>query len=949
VRTDLRYISILIVVSLVLLGVGLIFSITIYLKSQREQLTSEMHRDTSTSAAVCSSIIKSQFEEFLDDVQFLARGSTSALQPDGTLSTESKEIYRNLLENKKPAAESVTRVNARMEIVYTFPDERLAGTDLSYQAHIKRLYAIRRPVISGLFRSVQGYDCVALHVPVFIDGRFDGSVALLLNLDVVCKERLLKQMHEPLSCLILVDRTGQVVFSATTGNTPEDPAVVSAIAGKAIHIGEGAQAITVGMGEKERSLFVSFEPVRALDDDMWTVAVGTDVGKEAELSTVDVRLIGVAWLTYIFIVFLLIAGLFLHGRKLLALKDETLLRVRDEYEKTQENYKLIFDNATVGIFHTDPEGRIVSCNRTLCELSGSTQEKLVGMSLLKHPDQRIADIIARALKGETAGFTGDFRTTFSGKGSSIAATAVGIRGANGSVTGVIGIVENLNEISAMRLRLEESTGNLRSLLTSLHVGVLILEDGVFVDCNQAATEVYGVADRSDVIGKTPLDFSPLRQPDGSSSREGATERIQNALATGYCVFEWTHRHADGTDMPCEVRLTRMLSSDKPRLLALVYDISERRKYEEAQAMLMGAVSRSADAVCVVDSEMQIIYSNPSYARLMELGEWNSVGMNALELQRKRCGTDRLDEMRAAIEARQPWRGNARCGADEHGQPSHEVSVFPFLVEQGKATRFMITYRDVTKEMRLASAVVDRRKFDMAARMARQTAHELNNHIFVLQGLIERLKWGSNAPDGAFSEFDKAFERIGRLVRDLHSLGKELPTAGKPVAYGGFLARSKQSLQSLLAVDSELLFECDPDAGEIFADPDQIEQVLNKLVANSAEAKPAGNVITIGCKKLSRADVCALPVHPLDWESAVEIFVSDTAGGIPASVMEQLFEPYVTTKPEPDGPRGMGLAIVKNLVQKNGGVVFAENKPGKGVTFRMVFPSHKSALPADTPA
>ncbi|HSW36147.1 MAG TPA: PAS domain S-box protein, partial [Candidatus Limnocylindrales bacterium] len=100
----------------------------------------------------------------------------------------------------------------------------------------------------------------------------------------------------------------------------------------------------------------------------------------------------------------------------------------------------------------------------------------------------------------------------------------------------------------------------------------------FVDCNVEACRLLGHK-YEELIGHSPLDFSPPLQPDGRKSAEAASEYIDLALKGRPQTFYWQHQHKDGSLLDTEVRLHRVVVDDHKMLMASVRDISERKQAE----------------------------------------------------------------------------------------------------------------------------------------------------------------------------------------------------------------------------------------------------------------------------------------------------------------------------------------------------------------------------------
>jgi PAS domain S-box-containing protein len=120
----------------------------------------------------------------------------------------------------------------------------------------------------------------------------------------------------------------------------------------------------------------------------------------------------------------------------------------------------------------------------------------------------------------------------------------------------------------------------RVLFESAGDGLFLMRGDQFVDCNQKALELFGCG-REQLIGNTPYAFSPPQQPNGRDSQEAALEKIRLAREGQTLHFEWQHRRWDGTPVEAEVTLSRLEIAGEVHLLALVRDVTERKRTEQA--------------------------------------------------------------------------------------------------------------------------------------------------------------------------------------------------------------------------------------------------------------------------------------------------------------------------------------------------------------------------------
>jgi PAS domain S-box-containing protein len=127
--------------------------------------------------------------------------------------------------------------------------------------------------------------------------------------------------------------------------------------------------------------------------------------------------------------------------------------------------------------------------------------------------------------------------------------------------------------------LQISERKYRTLFEAANDAIVLMEGDRLVECNQKTLKMYGIS-RELIIGMSPAQFSPPKQPDGSVSREKSIEKISRALGGEQQVFEWQQFRYDGSPFFVEVSLTRIAYLDKIQLLAIIHDITERKQLQD---------------------------------------------------------------------------------------------------------------------------------------------------------------------------------------------------------------------------------------------------------------------------------------------------------------------------------------------------------------------------------
>ncbi len=200
-------------------------------------------------------------------------------------------------------------------------------------------------------------------------------------------------------------------------------------------------------------------------------------------------------------------------------------------------------------------------------------------------------------RGEVAQYKADVRIqTSSGNIKWISDYAVPIHDDSDQVVGSLGILLDITERKQAEELLRESEEKVRTLYNSSSDSIMLLDEGGFFDCNDATLQLFGCASREEFCNRHPADFSPPTQPDGTDSMSYARDNIAVALKDGDNRFEHLHRRLDGSDFPAEVLLNAMVLGGKKVLQARVYDITDRKRAEEALKESEERFRRIADAV-----------------------------------------------------------------------------------------------------------------------------------------------------------------------------------------------------------------------------------------------------------------------------------------------------------------------------------------------------------------
>ena len=175
-------------------------------------------------------------------------------------------------------------------------------------------------------------------------------------------------------------------------------------------------------------------------------------------------------------------------------------------------------------------------------------------------------------------------------------------------------------------------------------------------------------------------------------------------------------------------------------------------------------------------------------------------------------------------------------------------------------------------------------------------------------------------------------RAKDLTRQLLTFSKGGEPVKKVAAIDEVIRDSADFVLRGSNVRCEFSFSKDLWPAEI--DTGQISQVIQNLVLNGSQAMPTGGIIDIDCLNYCRDSNSIIPVKPGNY---IKITIKDKGVGIPKELLENIFDPYFTTKQKGSG---LGLAITHSIISKHDGYMTVDSEPGQGAIFTIYLPASK---------
>ena len=489
------------------------------------------------------------------------------------------------------------------------------------------------------------------------------------------------------------------------------------------------------------------------------------------------------------------------------------------------------------------------------------------------------------------------------------------------------------ELGAAREALQANEARYQAAVNASLDGFWIVDgEGRLREVNDTYAALSGYS-REELLGLRIPDLEAVESPEETAAH------IAQVLATGSDLFETRHRRKDGGIWPVEV-LVSTTPADPGRFYVFLRDISRRKAVETAlsasehryrhlfyDAPVGHALNRLQDGTFLAVNEAFAQITGYTLEELNRLSYWDL--------------TPRSYEAQEALQL-ESLRSHGRYGPYEKEYIRKDGRHVPVLlngtlIQDPDGTPLILSVvSDITENVRIRK---------LKDEFVSLVSHELRTPLTSIRGGVALALSGGlgELPPKVAEVLHIAHDNCDRLTRiindllDIQRIEQDLlELTVKPVALGPLLAQVVQEHAPFAALHKVRLDYLN-DAGEahIQSDPDRLSQVASNLISNAVKFSPEQGHVDI---RLVR-----------DGEG-VALAVQDRGPGIPEAFHARVFEKFSQASEaniRHRGGSGLGLSIVKALVERLGGRVWFETEPDRGTTFHAWFPTEPSLGPGHT--
>jgi two-component system cell cycle sensor histidine kinase/response regulator CckA len=529
----------------------------------------------------------------------------------------------------------------------------------------------------------------------------------------------------------------------------------------------------------------------------------------------------------------------------------------------------------------------------------------------------------------------------------------GVFSPDGALLALEGFITDITDRTRAEQALRESSTLLRTIINATKEAMITIgEDGLITLFNAAAEEMFARS-RDEMMGQPLGCLMPEEYRERHAGYVRSYFETRNPHGAIGRVIELPGLRSDGTVFPMAISLSAGRYGDKQFVIAVARDITEHKRAEEAlrksEANYRAIFDTANDGIFVHDAKTGAILDanrrvyqmygyTPQEARNLTVGQLSA--NDPPYTQR-----EAMERIRAAADGEPQlfeWLSRAKSGRLFWVEVNLKRAVI------GGEERLLAIVRDISERKQadeerrnLEAQIQHAQKLESLGVMAGGLAHDFNNLLVSVLGYagLAEMELPADSPAREnIQRIGKAAQRAADLTRQMLAYSGKGRFVVEPVSLSNVVAEMTDLMSASISKNAILRYRFADDLPVIEADATQLRQVVMNLITNAADAiGDEAGVITVATGVTDAdADYLAeaylgdsVPPGPYAY-----IEVLDTGCGMDEETKAKVFDPFFSTK---FAGRGLGLAAVLGIVRGHRGAIKLDAQPGRGTTFKVLFP------------
>ncbi len=632
--------------------------------------------------------------------------------------------------------------------------------------------------------------------------------------------------------------------------------------------------------------------------------------------------------------------------KLSEMYADTISRKLQKKIKELKLLRKVFNNINEAVIIIDPQGFYIEQNPTHATLFGYSDGDLIG----KTPGMLIGTkVFCKMLKDlSEKGIYHEEVISYTKRGQKLYIDLISfpVFDEKGKVLCYTGIKHDITERKKAEKALKASEEKYMALFDNSTDAIFILNSkGRFVEVNDVACQTLGYS-KEELLTMSPEDIE--RKP-MIHVFEDILKRVKDE---GVIVIERVNFTKDGRKIPVEVRQRLVEYNGAPALMALVHDITDRKRAEEERRK--DYMNRIGVMVVAINSDGTIAFVNKAGCEFLGYERDELISKSWLDtIIPEACNGDAKSAFCSIGYSDEGVADNFNSDVKRKDGEIRPVkwNRVPMFDDNGDVAGTICTGEDITKlkkteeeKEELWKQLLNAQKMESIGRLTSGIAHDFNNLLQTTIGFSTLIESGL-ADDDPKKEMivriHNSGERAAKLIDQLLVFSRRQVLDIKALNPNVTIKIMRDMCSRMIGEDVTIDVSLEPSINHIMADETQLEQVLMNLIVNARDAMLTSGKITITSENVT-IDAGSTTKYPgLQEGEYVEISVKDTGYGISAATREKIFDPFFTTKEEGKGT-GLGLSTVFGIVEQHNGAIYVESEINVGTEFSLYFPVAEKA-------
>ena len=504
-----------------------------------------------------------------------------------------------------------------------------------------------------------------------------------------------------------------------------------------------------------------------------------------------------------------------------------------------------------------------------------------------------------------------------------------------------GMIQQIQErdisLNNINRKIERSEKRYRHLFENNPLPMWVIDEGSdkFLDVNEAALDHYGY-NRQEFLSMSTLDIRPGEEK----------ERYQRYIRKeSYSQGNWKHRKKDGTLINVEVFAHNLSFDGRKARLILANDITDRLKAEEQLNRTIKEITDykfaldESSIVAITDQKGIIKHVNDNFCRISKYDAGELLGQDHRIVNSGYHTKEFIRNLWITIANGKIWRGEIQNRAKDGTIYWVDTTIVPFLNESAKPYQYIAIRADIT-DRKIAEEENHKLNEDLEQRVKQRTeeleafsysvSHDLRAPLRAINGFSKMLDEEYSAvfdPEATrlFKRIAENAKKMGILIDDLLEFSK----LGRKEIHRSPVGMTELAEETLSEINTTLHHKASVHIHPLHAayvDNTLIKQVMVNLISNAL-------------KYSSKAEKPAIEIKSYQAGDEIIYAISDNGVGFDNQYAGKLFGVFQRLHLQKDFEgTGVGLALVKRIIDKHGGRVWAEGELNKGATFFFSLPT-----------